>query len=178
MPKVTLPPRRGPSAKPVTPRSITARARAPFSGFVKKLDIALPEDSVLRTDYYLRWFNDTPGRIAAAQRAGYDFVNQSEVQIDDGVVRQSADIGEKVAALVGAKENGQPLMAFLMKLPIQFRREDEARHEAQLAEMDAVIKRGLVGRAGEVKDSHGSDTHYIPRGSPISVKTNLQRKEN
>lgn len=178
MTKVRLPPRRGPSANPVSPNSISARSRTPFSGFVKKLDIGLPEDSVLRTDYYLRWFNDTPGRVAAALRAGYDFVSQKEVLIDDGLVRQNADLGEKVAALVGAKENGQPLMAYLMKLPMKFRLEDEARHEAELADIDSVIRRGLLGRAGEIKDSHGSDTHYVPKGAPISVKTTLQRKEN
>ncbi len=178
MAKITLPPRRGPSAPPRTPRAVMARSRVPFSGFVKKLDVLIPDDSELKTDFYLRWFNDTPGRIAAAQRAGYDFVSQKEVQLNDGVVQLNADLGEKVTALVGAKENGQPLLAYLMKLPLQFRKEDEARYEAQLAEVDDVIKRGMYGRAAEARNARGEPTHYIPDGAPISVKTNLQRKES
>ena len=147
-----------------------ARSRVPFSGFVKKLDVVIPDDSPLKTDYYLRWFNDTPGRVAAAQRAGYDFVDKSEVSFNDGVVAINNDVGEKVSALAGSKENGQPLLAFLMKLPIAFRQEDMEAHERQLMEIEGTIKRGQVGANPREMTAHGEDTRYEPKGAPISIK--------
>lgn len=76
-----------------------------------------------------RWFNDTPGRILRALRAGYRHVKDPES-------------GKNVDLTVGTAERGGGQVAFLMEIPKQYYREDFAAKQANLDLTDAAIMRG------------------------------------
>lgn len=67
--------------------------------------------------YRLYWFNDTPGRIERAERAGYAHVD---------------DRHGHVARNVGRGERDGGLRAYLMKIPMEWYEEDMAKAEDQL----------------------------------------------
>lgn len=78
--------------------------------------------------FRLYWFNDTPGRIDRAQRAGYAFVQDGR--------------GENVSRNVGRGEQGGGQRAYLMKIPQQWYWEDMAKAEDELDQRLRAIRDG------------------------------------
>ena len=109
-------------------------ARKPFGARQERLDSApIP-------GFYAYWFNATPGRIERAKEAGYDHVTDSE--------------GKPVKKVVGTMEGGGPLLAYRMKLPIDWYREDMEAKEAPRKEVDKQMRTG------------GKDGGYAAAGRP------------
>ena len=151
----------------VTPKSIPVpekaakKSRIPFDGFAKKMEVHFPEGSTLRDEYHLHWFNDDGLRIQKALQAGYEFVTRKEVELNETVLPFNEDLGDRVSRAVGLKPDGKPMHAFLMKLPNEYRAQDEARHTAELDAINAVIRRGAMGQEGlTAKDAANT---YIPQ---------------
>jgi len=111
--------------------------------------------------YRLYWFNDYPGRIEAAEAAGYEFVTNQEVKINDFVTVGNADLGSKVKRLVGKNEDGSPLYAYLMKIRLEWFEEDQRELQAQIDRTDSSIRRGTLSPA---------EYQYVP-SSGITYKT-------
>jgi hypothetical protein len=80
------------------------------------------------------WFNDIPGRIGRAREAGYEHV------LDDK--------GAPVKEIVGVSPMGGPLLAYRMKLPIEFANEDMVAKEGPRTQVDQDMRRGLAGKDG------------------------------
>ena len=91
-----------------------------------------------RPGYVRYWFNDKPGRIVAAQDAGYQFVMESGDQ--------------KRQMNVGTGEAGQPLQAYLMEIPEEFYKEDQALKQVPLDEFETAINGG-VPQGAEARDA-------------------------
>ena len=144
-----------PTAAPVKPR------RVAFDGFTKRLEVFFPEGSTLQETHYLRWFNDDGVRVIKAQQAGYEFVSRAEVAMNETVVPLNEDLGDRVSRVVGTKADGKTMFCFLMKLPLELRAEDEARHAAEVDATDEVIRRGMMGQQGLASKDAGSA--YIPQ---------------
>lgn len=108
------------------------------------LSMAWPEIPGFR----LYWFNDVPGRIVRAKRAGYENVED--------------DKGLPVSLVVGKGEKGGGLIAYLMKLPIEWYEDDLRRKNNREAEKIEQIKAGKLVSA-QVENV------YVP-GQGIKVK--------
>lgn len=96
--------------------------RKPFGTWDQKL--AYPS----REGFHRHWFNDEPGRIMRARDAGY-------TQVED-------DQGRPVSTVVGIGRGGQPLVAFLMEIPQEWRDEDMRAQENGVHDLMAQIGRG------------------------------------
>ena len=107
--------------------------------------------------YYIRWCNDDGREIEWRLQSDYAFVEPNEVGLSD--VTES-----KVKRLVGVKENGDPLFAFLMKIRSEWRAEDEREESEMQARIEQQIKGGTISNPGE-----DVSTRYIPKGG-ISLK--------
>jgi len=107
--------------------------------------------------YYIRWCNDDGREIEWRLQSDYAFVEPNEVGLSD--VTES-----KVKRLVGVKENGDPLFAFLMKIRSEWRSEDEKEESESQARIEQQIKGGTISNPGE-----DTSTRYIPKGG-ISLK--------
>lgn len=122
------------SSAPELPVQRRPRDRKPFGAMEQRM--LYPE----RAGYHRHWFNDTPGRIARAQEAGYEHVTEN---------------GKNVSRVVGRAEGGGGLIAYLMEIPEEWYSEDMA---AQQSERDRMMAEIRAGRRGE----QPGDNRYVP----------------
>ena len=111
--------------------------RKPFGAHVLKLQYAE------RTGYHRHWFKDTPGRVDRALEAGYAHVKGKD--------------GNNVTHIGGVAEHGGKQTLYLMEIPLEWYRADQALKDARRDEIDAKIKRGVVASVAP-----GQDGSYIP----------------
>ncbi|MCF4166341.1 hypothetical protein L2U69_11855 [Zavarzinia compransoris] len=101
-----------------------------------------------RGGFVRRWVNDTSGRLEQAQAAGYSFVGEANAI--------STDTGSRQSQVVGTREDGTPMRAYLMETPREFYEEDQALKQREVDKVDEAIK------GGSVAGSPGVDGRYIP----------------
>lgn len=123
------------------------RERIPLGTSRPKLSAKIPKGMVGR------WFNDSPGRIAAALDAGYEFINDSGTTGD----RESAR-----TIRVGVNEDGSAMQGFLMAIPEEWHREDQKAKQKPIDEFEAAIKRGTPQGAAP-----GDQQAFYDKGSTI-----------
>lgn len=109
------------------------RARVPLGSNRQKLAAGK------REGYQRRWVNDTPGRLEMAQEAGYEFVAQDHVA-------NSTDLGARKSVIVGTREDGQPMRAYLMEIPKDWYDEDQQAKQAACDAVDDAIRRTVPGK--------------------------------
>ncbi len=123
---------------------ITRDTRKPFGSTDQKL--AYPA----RPGYHRHWFNDEPGRIHAAEQAGYTYVNDYQ--------------GKVVSQVVGTTKGGGPQTGYLMEIPLEWYDEDMKRLQDGVNEKEKGIRRGAVEKS-DMKDTDrfyaGSDKGKI-----------------
>jgi hypothetical protein len=130
--------KRGPNKAKRTERTI-------LGGMKQKLNA--PE----RKGFHRRWFNDNGTRIHDAQSAGYEFVT------DDQGKTTSDSTSTRIMQVVGTKEDGSPLHAYLMEKPQKFYDQDQAIKQKEVDVVDdAIRKGGIAGKPGQ-------DGRYIPQ---------------
>lgn len=114
--------------QPDAPQPARRRQRADIGG--QHLKLAVPG----RDGYQRRWFNDTPGRLAYAQKLAYDHVSESGIQSD------SPD--SRVRRLVGTTAGGAPIYAYLMETPLEEYQAGVAEKEEARKPFEEAIRRG------------------------------------
>lgn len=95
-----------------------------------------------RPGYRRYWFNDRPGRIIRARRAGYEHV-------------RDPDTGENVARTTDVVD-GRGRQSYLMEQPIEWYQQDMAKNARRLEATLNDIRRGRAGPGAE-------DNRYIPQ---------------
>lgn len=148
------------------------RKRVPLS--VPMLKLEVPEIP----GYYCRWFRGTAARLAQAERAGFEFVDDSEVQLNNVAVGGDArkdgnsDLGSRVSIVegTGTDEGGQALRMYLMKQPLEFKKEDDAllqEKNDQIADsLAASFGSGQVGRGAAgapAEDQADINARYVDK---------------
>lgn len=122
-----------------------------------------------RPGYRRRWINDTPGRLQAAQEGGYTFVDDPDLRVGEDGGGDKPD--SRVSRIVGRAEGGKPLRAFLMEIPSELYKKDQASKQAALDEVDRAIRKGSLVPQGE-------EHRYVPEsGKAIRVRQELLRAE-
>lgn len=84
-----------------------------------------------RRGFHRHVFNDFPGRIEQATRAGYKHVEDEQRR--------------PIATVVGTDQYGGPLRGYLMEIPEEWYRKDMAAAQADLDELDREIRGGVIG---------------------------------
>lgn len=136
-------------------RRISREHRKPFGSQTQKLAFEK------RDGYFHYWFNDTPGRIAAAKDAGYTHVIDQTTQ-------------KPIQMVVGVTAQGGPLHGFLMEIPEEWHAEDMARNEAAVREKEETIRRGQV----EAADPRERDSRFTntAQGRKIDIRSTMARR--
>lgn len=140
--------------------SRSERTRIPMS--LPQLKLAVPEIP----GYHLHWMIGTPSRIAQAQRAGYEFVENDEVDVvntglaDDVSKHGSTDMGSRVSLVagsdVGADGNEQRL--YLMKIKQEWWEADQQ----VLEDRNEQVAASLRGGVETGNNPNGTESRYIP----------------
>lgn len=92
----------------------------------------------LDTDnFYYRWVNDMDDRLFTFKQAGYEFVDKSEIKSSgDPTVDTSKGTDSRIRKGVGGG-----LTAYLMKLPWEYKKQDDAEREAEILETERSMRR-------------------------------------
>lgn len=107
----------------------TRKKRGSFGATRTKLGV-----DVQLEGYKMYWMNDEVGRITDALDYGWEHVTSAETT--------SSGNDEKVCRLVGKKESGEPLYAYLMKIRQDWYEEDQSEQQKVNDAYDAAIRRG------------------------------------
>lgn len=113
------------------------------------------------TGYHLHWMINTNERVAAALKAGYEFVTQGEVEVNDtelggdGKADGNTDMGTRVTRLASSYgdgqigKDGQPARLILMKQREELHRKHqkllENRNDNIADTLTASFRAGLPG---------------------------------
>lgn len=111
-----------------------------------------------REGFHPRWVNDTPGRLARAEAAGYEFVTSGDEQ------------QEKRRELVGRNADGSAMYAYLMEIPREYYEEDQAAKMAPLEDFDRTLNSGTTPTGAEVSPQDAGQ-FYRPRSGGSSIQT-------
>jgi len=154
-----LPPPPSPDAVAGAPESngATREARAPRSNRVPFGAPELKMRADERPGFKRRWFNDVPGRIGRAQKAGYEHVRDEKS-------------GQPVSQVVGVAKEGGGQTAYLMEIPVEFYQEDQAAKDAPLRQFDQDVRRGAVN------GSPGQDGRYVPQNADGTSRIKIETR--
>lgn len=156
-----------PAAKTTDRAAVKARDRServPLG--VPRTKLSVPK----RAGYRRRWINDdSKGRLQAALEGGYSHVHDPNLKVGEDGGGSATDT--RVSRIVGRGEGGKPLRAFLMEIPSELYKADQASKQAALDEVDRAIRKGRLVQDGE-------EHRYVPEeGRAIRVKKELTRSE-
>lgn len=167
LPKATVaadPQTQNPAERPGRTRA--ERQRVPMSVPMQRLFV--PEIP----GYHLHWFRGTPERIARAQQAGYEFVEDGEVDLNSvGLGNESAasgntDMGSRVSVVSGDEvgRDNQPVRLILMKLREELWKEDQEAVADRSEIIASALRSGQVG-AGQAGKETSADvaTRYVKK---------------
>jgi hypothetical protein len=142
-------------------RTTTPRQRQMF-GQGGKLSVGCKK--LQEAGYYCHWLNDYPNRINEAQANGYEFVSPEETddyQDGHGVGTYTADsTSTKVSRIVGTNDQGDPLLAYLMKIRQEWKAENDAFHQRRPDAIDQEIRSGTLGGGVENAYQPAGGTRY------------------
>jgi hypothetical protein len=135
----------------------------------KRVPLGVPRPKLTvpaRAGYKRRWVNDDgKGRLQAALEGGYTHVTDPNLRVGDDGGGDRTD--SRVSRIVGRGEGGKPLRAFLMEIPSELYKEDQASKQAALDEVDRAIRKGRLVPQGE-------EHRYVPdKGRAIRVNSEL-----
>jgi hypothetical protein len=147
------PPKDGPDREAREPRSELRaepgrRARIPLGTPQTKLGAKVPKGMVGR------WVNDVGARVQQALNAGYEFIN-------DAGTTGSRESGR--VQIVGVKEDGSPMHGYLMAIPEDWHKEDQAAKQKPLDAFEAEIRRGIPQGA----DAQGEAGAFYNKGTVL-----------
>ena len=158
-------------------KSNAERKRIPMSVPVQRLEAEeIP-------GYHLHWFQGTPERISRALDGGYEFVDPTEMKINnvslggDSAISGNTDMGSRVSVLSGQEigKDGQPTRLILMKIKQEWYEEDQKTAEQRSAQVAQALTAGSFGSEKEV--SGDAARRYVDK-SRTSIPDLFKRKQN
>lgn len=139
----------------------------PMSAPIQRLQVP-------KKDGYVRyWFRGDAGRIQRAMQAGYRFVDQNEVKVNnfdlggDAKKSGSTDLGSRVSIITGDQTfDGQPARLYLMEIPEELYEKGQAYLTQANESVAAALRSGLIG-SDDVGDSKADKAaRYTKSGVP------------
>lgn len=141
--------------------AVDEKTRIPMSLPMQRL--AAPEIP----GYHCHWFNGNAVRIQQALRAGYEFVDPSEVNLnnfglaDDASASGNTDMGTRVSISSGSDEQGNENRMYLMKIKEEWWLADQKALEDRNEQIAATLRGGGVegGPDGDISNRYIPEAH-------------------
>lgn len=139
----------------------------PMSAPIQRLQVP-------KKDGFVRyWFRGDAGRIQRAQQAGYRFVDQSEVKVNnfdlggDASNSGNTDMGSRVSMITGDTSfDGQPARLYLMEIPQELYEKGQKYLEQANESVAAALRSGLIGADETGESAKDRSTRYSKSGVP------------
>lgn len=129
------------------------------TNFDASFDLALPLDEARldRKNFTYRWFNDTPGRVA------------KHTNLDDWEKVSAEEAGVQTEHHVGYQRDGTSMKAILMKKPLKWHDEDQARKIVRSREFETE----QMASVGNDLGANG----YVPKNIENRIRAGSSRSE-
>jgi len=112
-----------------------------------------------------------PNRVNEAIKAGYDFVEGNEFMGDPDVSNEmTSSTDSRITHVVGEGDNGKPLIGYLMRIPMEFYKEDQAEKMKRIDETEKAILRGI-----DAQGKPGAGGRYLPTDASGAPITRIER---
>lgn len=152
----------------------------------KRIPMTLPQQKLEVAEipgYVLYWMRGTPSRIAQAQRAGYEFVSEDEVSLNnvslgsDPVQSGNTDMGSRVSVVSGDEvgRDGQPVRLILMKIKKEWWDEGQKVLADRSEKTAAAFRSGLVGQDTATGHTLDFSNRYMKGKIPDLFKPKIRR---
>lgn len=161
-----------PESNPANPprRQVSEATRIPMN--LPSTKLSVPEIP----GYYLYWFLGQ--NIPRAQKAGYEFVGEEEVDMvntglaDDARKQGNTDLGTRISAVAGGLVEGtpEPQRLYLMKLRQEWRDQDVKALEAVNERVAAALRGGtpMAGAGGAPEETPlDRERRYLKKGQDL-----------
>ena len=122
-------------------RAINKRDRVPVGGMQTNLQVSEYEMKEFeQRGRILRWFNDQNGRIDAALKGGWTFVEPEQARsVGHGQLHaENTDLNSKVSKVVS--RSGDPIRAYLMSISKEWYDEDQEAKEDRNRKVDQALQ--------------------------------------
>lgn len=143
----------------------------------KRIPMSVPQARLAVPDipgYHMHWFRGEAGRIQRAMQAGYEFVDEGEVQVNnrllglDPIKSGNTDMGTRVSQIAGGDDidaTGQATRLYLMKIKQELWEEDQKALTEPGSRLDGVRKGLLGGTLGSDNQAPGdrAQTYLDPK---------------
>lgn len=120
--------------------------------------------------YKCRWINDSGDRVLQAQQGGYEHITKEDLEKQGIAVGDEStvgtDLGTLVSKVVGTKEDGSPLRAYLMKIRKDWHEEDQLEKQKDIDEVDRALREGAQYRKDIGDSAYTRDEHSIRVNTP------------
>lgn len=158
--------------------TIEERTRRPFTNPVGTLSV--PEIS----GYHLHWFRGDAQRIQRASEAGYEFVDGSEVIVNekrlgsDSAADGNTDMGTRVSVSAGGDlgQDGQPVRMYLMKIRQEWWEKDQKALTAPGSRLEGVRQALAHGQVGAQEQNAEDRAQVYVDAKRTKLPEFLQRK--
>lgn len=143
-------------ANPATGKLTLPKGYRPMSVGQRRLEVPAIDG------YHLHWFRGNPANLSRAHQAGYEFVEQDEVSLNDfdlagGDGDKGSDMGSRVSVTTGddITNQGQPGRLYLMKCPIELYEYSQSLLSQDVDATAAALRGGQAGvnKEGQVDAS-------------------------
>jgi len=122
--------------------------------------------------YFRYWFRGDAARIQRAQQAGYEFVHQDDVRVNnrdlggDASNSGNTDLGTRVSVTSGDDigPDGNPNRLYLMQIPLDLYERGQKYLEERNDQVAMALRSGLLGADGE--DVGDKKARYSKSGVP------------
>lgn len=165
----------GKTASPASPAPLRVESATRIPMTLPTLKLSVPDIP----GYVLQWHIDHGGQIQRAQRAGWEFVEPSEIEVmntglgSDQALHGSTDLGTRVSLHGSAGENGQSERLYLMKQKQQWWDEDRKILADRNESVAAAIRGGSIG--SEKDEASDRSTRYVKGASAQALP---KRRDN
>lgn len=165
---------RAAEAKAKMERSNPAQAPGPSPAERKRIPMSVPVQKLWAPEipgYHSHWMLGTPERLAQAEAAGYAYVDEQEIDINDvrlgGDIKGHTDMGSRVSKVAGGGDmtGGQPTRLYLMKQRLEWFEEDrkliDQRNDMVVDALTSAYKLGTVGGPAEGETPSDLASRYV-----------------
>ena len=108
-----------------------------------------------------RWINDDPGRLSAAEEAGYTFVTDPSAEIGEGGTNERDGLTTKIRRRVGARDDHTVKMAYLMVIDKELYEQDQKDKQRDIDRTEEGLRRGDIEAGLPAHDGRYTPTEGI-----------------
>lgn len=162
-----------PANKPNLPKGYQ-----PMSVGMKRLEVPT------RDGYHRRWFRSDAGRIQRALRAGYQFVDPEDVELNNfdlgGDAKESgnSDMGSRVSVVSGdgIDATGQPGRLYLMECPNELYEYSRSVIDDRNESIAEALRGGQLGAGHDDETQSDRSQRYVKGKIPDLFNPNKSRR--